>query len=321
MSTSFSQARSTLRPDIGEVMESIDLIAQREGLIGLGVAPVFDVVHQAGTFSKIPIKSLILGDVETRRNSDGTYNSVNGEMIQDSFATEENGLEEIVDRREQATWLSYWDGEKMAADRVTYNDVLAHTKRVVSAIGALDWTGKEASAAAKWNTGSANPQKDVDDGRIAMRNAYGLLPNCLMLGYEAYLRVRTEPAILDALFGSVNPENAANVTAKMLATVFDLEEVIVSMAQKNTANELKDAVLADVWDKTKALLFVRRTDRNLQRPHFMRTFHWSEDGSMLGTEYETYYSNEKRSDVVRHRMDTQEKVLNAEAAYRINAVL
>lgn len=322
MSTSLSVARSTLRPDLGQTMEAIDLTEQKMGLIGLRVAPVFDVLQQAGTFTKLPIESLLVNPPDTSRNADGSYNTLNGTADTDNYATKENGLAERVDERERNMLLSYFDAEQIAASRVVHANLLAHTTRVISAITALTFNGtNSANAAAKWNTGSASPIKDVDTGRITMRNTYGIKPNAMVLEWEAFLAVRREPQILDALFGSVNPENSANVTAAMLAQVFDLDEVIVSESQKNTANEAKAAVLAASWDKTLSLLFRKEDGNDLKRPQFMRTFHWSADGSNLGETFESYYSEEKRSDYVRHRMDTQEKVLYAPAAYEIKVVL
>jgi hypothetical protein len=52
----------------------------------------------------------------------------------------------------------------------------------------------------------------------------------------------------------------------------------------------------------------------------MRTFHWGEDGSNIGGQYETYYSDAKRCRMFRQRMDTSEKVITPECGSIITAI-
>jgi hypothetical protein len=53
---------------------------------------------------------------------------------------------------------------------------------------------------------------------------------------------------------------------------------------------------------------------DLREPCLGRTIHWGEDGSQIGGLFESYYSDERRSNIVRCRHDVDEKIIYAEAA-------
>ena len=73
-------------------------------------------------------------------------------------------------------------------------------------------------------------------------------------------------------------------------------------------------------DKTKAFLFRRATGQNLREPQYARTFHWGADGSNIGAVVESYRSNTRRADIIRARMDTDEKEIYADVAQVITGI-
>ena len=82
-----SQSLSTLRPDLGTVME-FDLERNRLGLIAYQVLPILQVGLAAGNFGRIPASQLgKLNNVE--RTKTGGYNRINFNFLQDSYATRE----------------------------------------------------------------------------------------------------------------------------------------------------------------------------------------------------------------------------------------
>ncbi len=320
MATQLTVANSNIRPDLAEVMLPIDVEEQIRGLVGLQIFPVFESETQGGEYFFQPTKSIITNVPDTRRGADGSFPTINGEVSKKSFSCSEHGLSERVEDREQAMYGSFFDCEEMAAQRVVLSNLRKHTERVVAALDAAN-LAEEAAAAVWSNASTAAPIDDIDDASVDMRNTYGIRPNALCMEWEAFIRVRRCAQVLEAVFGSTNPERADSITPQILAQIFDLREVIISDSQKNSANEGQDAVLATVWDRTKALLFRKSTERNLRLPQLGRTFHWKRYGSVIGRTFESWYSEERTSAMVRQRMDVDENVCYAPAGTWITGVL
>ena len=59
---------------------------------------------------------------------------------------------------------------------------------------------------------------------------------------------------------------------------------------------------------------------DIQEPCVGRTFHWSADGSSMGGTVETYRDETKRSNIVRVRQDTDEKVLYAATGHLLSNI-
>ncbi len=322
MSTRPAVQFEKLRPDLAESLVEFDLQANQDGMIGLAIAPVIEVGVPRGDYPVIELKEL-LKKRDTRRRSDGSYGRGDGEGNKDIFSTEEHGFEEPVDEREAAVFGDWWDAEQLAADRSRDAVLSNFNDRIVAAATDTNVVTQTAAASVAWSSpATATPITDVKTGRIAVRNATGCVPNCLAIDWEAFEHLRDCAQIIDRLkySGHENP-NRDNITKAVLAQALGLDEVIVSGAIYNSANEAQAASLATQWPKTKALLFTRRTDRNTKRPRFMNTFHWGADGSKIGGVFDYYYDPARRRWIVRNRLETDEKVVYPELGYIITGVL
>ena len=100
-----------------------------------------------------------------------------------------------------------------------------------------------------------------------------------------------------------------------------LEEVLVSGGQRNTANPAKAASLSSIWIKSRVSVGYRATTNDVQEPAVGRTFHWSADGSSIGTVIESYRDEKVRGDIIRARMDTDELLIYAECAHLLTGAL
>ena len=57
-----------------------------------------------------------------------------------------------------------------------------------------------------------------------------------------------------------------------------------------------------------------------REPCIGRTFHWGEDGSTIGGTVETYRDENIRSDIVRNRLDVDEKRLVIESGHLLTNI-
>lgn len=298
------------RRDLAEQLVPIDLQTNRAGFVGFRLFPVLEVALQADTFKVSKLEDLLQKRQDDSRAEDGTYRRGNGKFGKDTYATVEHGWEERVDRREATRWKNWEDAEQMAAERARNMVLQNHEARVVEAVMGITNT---TSIVTPWTThATATPVDDVMDLSLTVRNHCGRMPNALCLELEVFKHLIRCAQMIERIesSGAGRPSSARDITAQMVATALDLEEVIISGGMENTANEAKDAVLSPLWPRAKALLFVRDNNPNVRdRVRIGNTFHWGEDGSTLGQNVEMYYSDERRSDIVRDRMDTDEKLI------------
>ena len=306
------------RPDLGATLVEFDVQANQAGFVGLKLMPVFETGEQNANIGRIPIEQL-LQTQETRRANGGGYSRGNFTFDDFFYATKEHGWEEPLDDRAQRIYRRYFDAEVMATKRARNFVVQNHEIRVVSA---LTNTGTFVNAAASvvWSTpATAKPVDDVLARIKAVRLASGMTPNTVVMDYEAYLAAVETAQVVDRLkyAGIRDPEM---INEQALANLFKVKRVLISGGLKNNAAE-GGLTLASCWTKTVVGVgYVPETD-DVAEPGVGRTFHWAEDGSQIGAVIETYRDETKRCDIVRARMETDEKVMYPECWQLITAAV
>lgn len=318
-----SAAISNLRPDLNDALTEFDLQRNEMSMIGLDILPPIDVALQSGPFPKIQIESLLRA-VVTARNSNGTYAQSDFKFTTDSYATEENGLEVPVDERNKRLYQHLIDSELIAA-RLSRHGLLLNQELRIAAAVFNTGTFSPTSAAVSWATvASATPLTDVE-ARVQSLYTAGIIADTLVMSWKTFRDLRNTAQVIDRITasGAGRPAKAEDVTIDMLRAVFALPKILVGAAQYNSAIEGQTPVIAPVWSN--GYVAVCRTANGagatLEDPAIGRTFHWSADGSQIGGTFESYYSNEKRGDVVRNRMETQEKVIYTAANQLIDIAL
>lgn len=313
-----SSSLATLRPDLAGSLLAFDVQADQAGFVGLEVMPVLEVARQAGTFGKIEIAGM-LQSRSTNRAPGTAYRRGITEFTTDTYACEEHGFEEPVDDREAAMYADYFDAELMAAMRARDAVLRNFEIRVAALAHAISATS---AAGTVWSsTASATPIANIAAAIKVVRDASGLVPNLLVLTFDAWQNMRDCAEVLDRIkyAGFDDPKKAA-LNTTVLAQAAGIERIVVAGAMKNTANQADAASLANIWTNTEAVLLRVPKTRDIREACWGRTLHWGEDGSVIGGLVETYRDETVRADIVRCRMDTDEKVLLTGAAVRITGV-
>lgn len=319
-----STSLATLRPELGTFME-FDLEMQRRGYIATQVLPVLEVAKQAGSFGIVSLESL-LQNRTVNRAPGSNYNRGNYTFDDMSYATKERGFEEPVDDREATMYRDYFDAEQLAAARA-YEAVLQATEQRVAAqiFNPTTWTGASLTTVVtnEWDdAATATPITDIEAAVRAVWNGTGLWPNALIINRHVFRNLRNCDQIIDRIAsqGAGSPTKATDITADMLARVFDLDRIIVGGNPKNTAKEGQTASLAPVWSNEYAMVAKIATTNDIREPCLGRTIHWSEDGSEVGGMIESYRDETVRSDVIRVRHDVDEKTLYIQAAHLLSNI-
>lgn len=303
------------RPDLALGVDAFDLQADLMGMHGLSIAPAVEVSEAAGSYSIVPFKSLNRTE-NVVRNSDGSYNYTEGTFTYGSWTTKDYGLQERVDNRDAKLYRSWLDMELYAAARTRAGVIRAHTQRVYdlarSSVADTNVVGDADDRT------TFDPVPIIDAAKLSVRDATGRIPNAMLIDYQLYLALRDNSAVRDrawktnAVDTRTYPQGMGGV--ELLRTVFDLEYLFVNGAVTDSANEAAAASISAMWPVGESLLWCHEPNTSPQLQPFMRTFHWGEDGSAIGSVFESWHDDGRRSEIIRHRMETDEKVLNASLA-------
>lgn len=320
-----SSALSTQRPDLAESFMEFDLAMDAAGFVSNQVFPVVDVASQTGNFGKIPLEQL-LQERDTERAPGSGYSRGNWTFDPATYATVEHGAEEPIDDREAEMYADYFSAEVIAAQRA-YSAVLRNAeKRVADAVfNTTTWTGASLTTAItnEWDdTTNAVPLTDVEAAVQKIYDNSGLWANALIINRKVFRNLRNCDQVVDRIesSGAGSPATAGDITTQMLATAFDLPNIIVAGSSRNSATEGQAATPTQIWSGEYAMVCRVATSADFREPCVGRSFHWSQDGSQIGGTVETYREESIRGDVVRVRHDVDEVVLYAQAGHLLSNV-
>jgi len=306
------------RPDLGSIAYETMQGAGSAGYIAQQVMPIFETPFQSAEYPIITLEAL-LSTPDTLRASRGEYNRTDWNFDLGNYATKDHGIEELLDDREAALYRRYFDGEVIAVNRGVGIVLRTYEQRVAAKVQAAANAGSTSAAGAAWsNPATADPKKDVLAGIKAQRNAFGLRPNTVVLGYDKFQDALNADKVKNYL-QYTNPHllETDEANATMLAQYFGVSQVLVGDGQENTAKKGKAATLGNIWDPTIVnLLAVSSGGQDLREPSFGRTFLWTEGAQNMLT-VEQYREEAARSGVYRVRNDLDEAIQFVGANHRI----
>jgi hypothetical protein len=315
---------ATLRPDLATFLE-FDLESERSGYIATQVFPVIDVISQAGTFGKIPLEQLLQQRTTLRAPGSG-YARGNWTFERAVYQADEHGAEEPVDDREAQMYAEYFQAEQISTMRA-FSSVLRNAEqRVADAVfNPTTWNGSALTTGVSNEWDDAPACTPITDVEAAVRKIYdgsGLWANALVINKKVFRNLRNSAQIIDRINseGAGNASKASDVTADMLARVFDLDFVIVAGTSRNSAREGQAASPVQIWSDEYAMVCKVATSADMREPCIGRTFHWSADGSSIGGTVESYREESVRSDIIRVRHDVDEVVLYPEAGHLLSNI-
>ena len=301
---------SVSRPELGALINEFR-DTEMTAAIGSRVMPYFPVAEQSAEFPVIP-KEVLLKAPDTRRAMRAGYPSSDFEFEMGYYATRENGWEEKIDDRERKLYARLFDAEVVATRRAEKIIQLAKERRIASKVfNATTFTAH--SVTNEWDDAdNATPIEDINTGKLAVRAACGMLPNTLIISYSTFLNLKNCSDIVDRLLYTFPGEDINRMTSQQLATIFDIERVLVGGAVYDSADKGQDASIADIWDNEYAMLTICSAGQDITEPCIGRTFIWDKESPGDGEPVVESYRNEGiRSDIIRVRHDSDERLLQS----------
>ena len=166
-----------------------------------------------------------------------------------------------------------------------------------------------------WNNANSTPIEDIRAGQRSVLEATGFEPNKIVLGKAVYDALIDHPDIVDRVKYGQTPGNPAMVNESALAALFGLQEVLVSKAVYNTANEGASESSAFI-SGSHALLGYVAPNPGLMTPSAAYNFQWTGMfGGGGGIRIKRFRIEEIESDRIEVDMAFDEKVVGADLGY------
>ncbi len=311
-----TSATTLQRPDLGEIayeyMESPDGF----GMMGLDILPVHGVPEKSADYPVIPNES-ILKVQNVKRAPGGNYNRSAWEFETKTYACQERGWEEPVERSNRNNLARYFNLEVEATARA--NQVIMRAQEVAAAtllFNASTFSGYTSNVTTEWSTITSTPRADI---MTAQQTSLVWLDSgaCSMKVFMNLLKVTN---FLDAFHPTQPIETTSMQTLKgIMAQYLGLDNLFVSNAKKDTAKKGQSTVGADIWDDEYFLLFKRAATLDMKEPALGRTFLWERDSPSMLT-VDQYEEPQSDSDIYRVRHNCDEVVQFAGAGYLLGNI-
>ncbi|EIQ01054.1 hypothetical protein OpiT1DRAFT_05618 [Opitutaceae bacterium TAV1] len=306
----YTNPTAEIRPELNSVLEEAQ--AADSYFIANQVFPVFTVDRNTGEYRKITMSaSELLKKGDTTRAPKSGYGQVDRSFEKDNYRTVDRGLEEDVDDVHAAEVANTFSLEATSAKLLLRRIKLGMEARVAFKVqnpANFDSVNSTVPYTAA-NRATVDFAADIQAAikRIKMR---GEDANTLVLNRDVFDRIRVSDLFAKFLFGPLG--GGQQVTVEMLGKAFGIPNVLIGDATFDSADKGQTPVLGYIWQPNYIFL------GNVQGGDFAaggvgRTLVWTGDtgGSVFVTE--TYRKEAIRSDCIRVRSNTDEKVISKPA--------
>ena len=162
-----------------------------------------------------------------------------------------------------------------AARNLTNLLMLDYEVRVANQITSGSNLGSYATPGSLWSSsaaGTSDPFSDMQTAKSAIRSTTGLEANTIIMGRDVYDALVRHADIIDR----IKYVQKGVVTADILASLFDVDKVLVGNSIKNTGSEGLADSFSDVWGKNVVLAHLTNgADADGRNPSLGYSFRWT----------------------------------------------
>lgn len=244
----------------------------------------------------------------------------------DNYIAKTNAYHIDIDDEERGNADSWFQLDSDAA-KIIMQKLLIRRERMFNAsffttgVWAVDITGVASAPSGgqtlQWSAAGSDPVADIDAGKSYMLKNGVTLPNTLTLGYEAYIALRNNVRIRDQLKWTTS----TMATSQILATMFDVEKVVISKAVYATNKQGGTAAYSFINSKA-ALLTYTPSAPSIRTPSAGYIFAWQGlTGSVNGMRMLNYRINQIRSDRIEGEQSLVFKKVAANLGYFFTSIV
>ena len=261
----------------------------RNNFAALQMFPSVPVTKESAKYNIFTRDDLMRDEMQRRANG-GESAGGGFSVSNDSYNCDVFALHKLVTERDRKNWNLPGITIEEAATQYLVQQALIRMERQFASdfmgtgVWGTDLTGiasgtPSASQFVRWdNQADSDPVTDIDNAKLAVNAATGFTPNALCVDLATYMALRRHPLIIDRVTGGSTSSNPAVVSRQALATVFELEKIVVSSAAYATNVENETVATARAIGKNALLAYVP-AQASLVEPAAGMTFLWDAAGS------------------------------------------
>jgi hypothetical protein len=264
---------------------SVAYVQNSANFIATKVFPKVPVQKQSDLFWKYSKSDYRRTDVQ--RRAPGTESpGIGWNVDTDSYFAHVYAVHKDIDDQVRANADSVFKLDSEATQFITNQLLLKrdldwHARYFTTGVWGTNLTGVAASPTTnqfiQWDSASSDPIKLLADLQTSFIQNTGVKANTLVLGAHVINALKNHPAIIDR----IKYTQKGIVTTDLIATLFDVERVLVSYATQATGPQIPDASAQDaaatysfIGNSKSALLVHTPSSPGLQTPAAGYTFTW-----------------------------------------------
>jgi len=309
---------TTIRADINQAL--IEAPQADVGLIGANLLPLQNVDAKSGTYLKVQLAGgELLSNNALARESGSSYSRGIRSFASANYATNEVGLEELVPDDSAKDLNRFFAYEAETAKFLLRQLKLSHEKRVADLLwnATTPFTIADQTRAVAYTqalVATVDVARDVAAAKLALAQ-YGYESNCVAMSANVFELIRRSTLLQNQFFGVVSNTGARLLSEQEIAAALGVQNLLVGRAAYNTAGKNKTYSGSFIVPDTK-IIVGQVSGGEFTAGGIGRTLVWSGD-SAGGFVSESYRDESRRSQVLRVRMNTDEVVIDPNAAVRI----
>lgn len=257
---------------------SVAYMQDANAFIADKVFPIVKVKRQSDVFYVYNKGDFMRDEAALRGAGTESAGGDYGVEAADPYYCRKHAFHKDVTAEERANYDEPLDADRDATDFVTQKMLIRREMEWASKFFKEGIWGKEISGAASasgnnvvyWDEPTSNPIKDITDAGVEMASKTGYKPNTLVLSPFAFNALKNHEDVLDR----VKYTQKGIVTADLLATLFEVDNVYVAWSVVNTAAKGKEDNVNFIMGKHALLCYSNPTPA-LKKPSAGYIFAWT----------------------------------------------
>lgn len=300
---------------------SVAYMQRQENFIASKVFPIISVDKKSDKYF-VYRKNDWFRD-EAQRRADATESAGSGYNLDtDSYSADVWAFHKDVGDQTLANADAPLNPLREAAEFVTHRLLLRMENQFVSDYFTTGVWGTDAvggSNFTQWSTyASSDPIGDIEEAKSDILSTTGFEANTLVLGYDVFRQLRHHPDLVDR----IKYTSSNNITADMMARMFEVDRVLIAKAVKATNNEGATGAYSFTFGKNALLTHVAPSP-GLLTPSAGYIFSWNGVSGGIGTTIGTsqFRMEHLKSERIEAEMAFDNKVVASDLGYFFSAAV
>ncbi len=287
---------------------TLALFQDDSSFIAPKIAPEIPVDKSSGVYYVFP-DDMFMRTFDDSRAPATPFKQIDYDLTTAAFATVEHGLEHPIDEKVRDNADSVLDlrrqGNQITGQAVKLNWEKEIADLLTTAANYPTGHKTTLSGTDQWSDfQGSDPIGDIKTAILQIQTATGKRPNKIAFGLEVWNKVSQHPDLL----GRVSNRDTQDLSRDDVARLFEVEEILVGEAIRNTANQGATISNAFLWGKHVVIGFVDPSP-GMMVASLAYQFVWQQGRTV------TYPNTIIKSDVIRVERDSVGKVVAGKCGY------